>query len=347
VTIASRTLLVLAFGSLVSACGGTDEGRTTEKLAQEPVFDPGSAPVLCEAYGQGPLEFKTLEDFELGAATGGWYTNNDICQKCDKLVAEAAPSDDIAECESRCSSSQIPSPRQKPLAADVIVTQLNQQTEAVSAPRCGSHYALHVRNNVPLLDWGIVIGDQFRPGLDACDWDGIAFWGRKGPSSPAAVRIQLSDRSTDENYVTAEGTPPCNPDASRDETLQGCDKFGSYAMLSQNWQLYLLDFSEMRQAGWGKHVDQLDVCNDCEPLGTEVEEKTARRDQLLDSKDALTEAEEKELSALDDQLPELQKELDRCKAGGLDGIFSVNVALGGGLWDVWIDDLMLFRRGSE
>lgn len=85
-----RTLLRgVAFASiaaLLGACGGEDGTRPERPLPLpgSGVEDPGSGPFDCDqAVG---LEVQGIEDFENGAAGRSWYTNNDVCELCQDLI---------------------------------------------------------------------------------------------------------------------------------------------------------------------------------------------------------------------------------------------------------------------
>ena len=40
---------------------------------------------------------------------------------------------------------------------------------------------------------------------------------------------------------------------------QGCDAFGSFIVMNNDWQFFALPFSEMRQEGWGKQAPFFDT----------------------------------------------------------------------------------------
>jgi hypothetical protein len=77
----------LVFGLLVAAtssCGGTDEGRPTSGFKQVATVDIGSQQVVCGVTDE--YDFLPVADFELGSVTGGWYFNNDRCDKCQQAL---------------------------------------------------------------------------------------------------------------------------------------------------------------------------------------------------------------------------------------------------------------------
>ena len=272
------TVAVLAVGA---GCGGEDGGeRPTE--SPDPVIvgdDPGSGPVRCPvSVGDDGwevdgyiYEFTMIEDFEFGAGTG-WYTNNAQCSKCEDLFhacadPEANPGRTCTNgsktdqrvldaCWVRCEEIQSPPYFSKPLPAAAIP----------GGGRCGSTYALHMVagpfNKVPFdfqESWGGVIGRTYsQPGVDFSAYDGIALWGRRHPGSRDTVRLDVSDTNTDQEFINPEtGEPNCNPDISLDDPTDGCDKWGGFALLHQDWEFFAFPFNEMRQSGWGRPREAL------------------------------------------------------------------------------------------
>ncbi len=307
-----RGRLVGVLGVLaLTSCGGTDEGRRAESFEVVTVDDPGSVPVRCsvdDEYDFGTIDTNPVfEDFELGSVVGGWYLNNDQCDECDKLINQlrdlqvevpncgildesveeealcaqkAQLEAEIEICKPHCLAAASPNPYQKPLPA-----------ARIQEPRCGSQYAMHIQGG-PMTRWGGVMGVQFAaPGIDASDWDGVAFWARVGPESRHPIRFEVSDKFTDDK-VREEAKPDeeqaeaCLSDAPRDQTREGCDKFGVNRSLTTDWQFFAIPFEEMRQSGWGMQAPYLDKA----------------------------------------------------------GLRSLSFMYATGVWDIWIDDLALFRR---
>ena len=250
--------------SLSLACGGDARPQVNPDASFPP--DPGSGPFLCSV--ADGFEFSSIEDFELGAAGNGWFTNNDVCATCQPLVddladvqallagspadktllaEQQADLDTLAPCREKCAASQQPCTFDKPLPA-----------ERMPRGRCQSWWALHGRTQ-RLGGWGGNYGVRFTPPRDAHEFKGIAFWGRAAPGSRNAVRVELADKYTDEKYVGPDGGPICNPSSTLDSLTTGCDKFGGYAVLGDDWQLVLIPFDELRQAGWGRKAPDLDL----------------------------------------------------------------------------------------
>ncbi len=226
--------LLALLGLAAVACGGTGSNADRRKDAGTqgpPEFnDPGSLPnYSCEADkpSSGIITY-ILEDWETGAASRNFYTNNDRCEACqtaadiingtidagvevdrDTLDAGLAQR---AACVPDCLASQVPSYFAKPVPADKI-----------PGGRCGSQYAFHVRAG-PLLRWGGQLGITFgsRPKCVTEDcpadsdpipggpYDGIAFWARVAPGSGTSMRVQVGESHTDVKYPEpGDAGPPC------------------------------------------------------------------------------------------------------------------------------------------
>jgi hypothetical protein len=145
--------------------------------------DPGSRPVDCAAQ-QANLEFFTIWDFEIGYGDSMYaYT--------DRSTSNIAP------------------------------RGFGTATVADMTERCGPTQAMHVHGG-PFRGWGGGVGIGFNnlwgrrcpdPGcppitpasphadatLDLSRWEGVSFWGRRGPQSQASVRVGLGDKYTDDD----------------------------------------------------------------------------------------------------------------------------------------------------
>jgi hypothetical protein len=282
--------VTLAFGfglASLHACGGTT-GASAQVALSTAALDPGSGAVDCNA--ASPYDFFVVEDFESGAATG-WYTNNEVCYACQNATNQCLdsgttdvwidPTDPypadcgapLDQCMQQCLAIQ-PSPS--------YGTDPLQSTLIPEGGRCGSHYALQVLGG-PFIAADGAVGVRFCAGtidggtcgIDATSYDGIAVWMRTAPGFANDPHILVTDRYTDtaNNKLIALADqademavqPFCNysPPPATPSGLSGyqagCDKFGTYANVNQNWQLFLLPFEEMRQGGWGRQQNQLDL----------------------------------------------------------------------------------------
>lgn len=391
------------FAAVASGCGGTDGERATTQLREPVVYDAGSKPVLCSVGDD--YEFSTIQDFETNSVAGGWYFNNDQCDRCQKIIdrikelkaitvvtqleysaypvypdkygcsdwrqlkseeesteeyasriapiidaytkeqeirerqlIEGDPDNNVPpNCRAVCLASQFPDTYIKPLAASRIEFTLDGK-KYEDQPRCGSRFAMHVKGG-PFQTWGGAFAVQLgQPGLDASDWEGISFWARVGPTSRHPLRIEISDPHTDdkqmvyrfegdeqvrfvtqadliqrdpttnaitENHFDAPDDAStwckqkqfiCNADSVR-EDRNGCDKFGANRSMSGDWQFFTVDFSTLRQSGWG----------------------AAATEPILDPNGNAVPIDKSQLR-------------------------SINFMWTTGLWDVWIDDIALYRR---
>ncbi len=159
----------------------------------------------------------------------------------------------MASCRPPCEASQTPS-----FFLDVTAASL-----IVNGPRCDSRFALNV-DSVPLVQWGLTVGKQYAltAPKDVTEFEGILFWARRGPNAPSALKVSLADPNTEERALREDGTQPCTYDAPYDDSSEACDKFGKRVRLTEDWQLFVVPFKEMRQDGFGKvapllHLDAI------------------------------------------------------------------------------------------
>jgi hypothetical protein len=246
---------VLAFCLALAGCGGENGGPPAPRPLMAGPEDPGNSPADCTADAHD--DKRVIDDFELGAASG-WYTNNEVCYACSQTIGDCdagavadggcAPAAQ-ADCVSRCSAVQsAPSPTADPIPA----------TKIPNGGRCGSQYAIRIQAG-PFTDWGGKLGTQFTKPFDASAWDGIAFWARIAPGSEGTARISLSDQHTDTTYNQSLAVPYCNPQTTKTVYKDGCDKYGSYVPMIDNWRYFRIPFSELRQEGWGRQAPTFDV----------------------------------------------------------------------------------------
>jgi hypothetical protein len=178
----------------------------------------------------------------------------------------------LDSCQQDCLSIQ-PSPSF--LADQLPASPIPSSTASPGGPpgRCGSLYALHVLAG-PFDNWGGNIGTRFSVPVNALQkgYDGVAVWMRTAPGFANAARITLSDEFTDSqtNMSLPAAQRACDPNPNcAGQAAQGnsncynvgCDPFGAYIPMTENWRLFLLSFDEMRQGGWGKQRPGLDLSN--------------------------------------------------------------------------------------
>jgi hypothetical protein len=269
-------LSLFGLGALLVACGG-EAGTRPESTARDPMLPPpiytpdelqpgtgvssSSVPSNCDE--PDGVTTVMLEDYEFGAAAG-FYPSADICAPCQDIVnardAEAVGSEafqaltaELAACTPACVATQrSPAPgyiENPPRAA------------LLDRPRCNSRFAMYVDSG-PLLDWGGNMGIQFNPPRDMLEQqlDGITFWGRRSSSSRSNLRIEVGEPHTDQNYTGGpDGGPICNPDITDDNSEEGCDHFGAFVVLREEWQRFFVSFAEMRQGGWGRRAEEFDL----------------------------------------------------------------------------------------
>ncbi|MDP9000990.1 MAG: hypothetical protein M3O46_12855, partial [Myxococcota bacterium] len=199
----------------------------------------------------------TIECQRDGAPVGVWSS----CFGSGSVdCADAASA--LAPCQKECLDIQ-PSPS---FSADQLPAE-----PIPNGGRCGSLYALHVRAG-PFLNWGGNVGTRFPQPFDASSYDGIAVWMRTAPGFANAPTVTLSDQYTDSQYnqarqqqhlpVYCDPNPNCQVQTSQGNANcynVGCDTFGVYVPLTENWRLFLLPFDEMRQGGWGRQRPQLEL----------------------------------------------------------------------------------------
>lgn len=262
-----RATLVCGLGLAAAACGGEDAGRpTSPELPTLPDSDHAGRAPNCNAT-EG-LEFFLLDDFELGAASGGWYTNNDVCEPCQQLIDERIELDgallehptnpdliaryeqlavETGACRERCQAYARPTLFEKPLPAERVL----------GGARCESAYALRTRGG-PFQGWGASLGVQLSPPVDASEWDGVTFWARRAPESRGVVRLEVVDGRTSGLVPEPDGEPFCEASHTEDTLRQGCDKFGTFLNVPVDWQLFTIPWRDLLQGGWGAQAPRLE-----------------------------------------------------------------------------------------
>jgi hypothetical protein len=268
---------IFALGLSLSACGGESGERpaSSERMPTlpPPIYEPdelragadatddtGGAVDCTPAPG---IEYVGLEDYEFGAAAG-WYPSADICAACQDIVnaqgtvtAGGPEFQDLARQLEACTPACVATQRSP--APGYIENP--PRAALLDRPRCGSRFAMYVDSG-PLLDWGGNMGIQFNPPRDVIDDEiaGISFWGRRAASSRSNLRIEVGEPHTDQNYTGGpNGGPICNPNITDDNSEEGCDHFGAFVVLREEWQQFFVSFAEMRQGGWGRRAEEFDL----------------------------------------------------------------------------------------
>jgi hypothetical protein len=232
-----------AMAVLLAGCGGDRDitAATLPASASEPSPAPPSAgigsnvrdvPGLPCSAAPAPIDASALiDDMEDGDGTlanvagrnGTWWVSGD-----DTPGAEISPA----------------------IVPDVPIT-----AEAMSDPRCGSQYAMHVRGH-GFDDWGASLAFSLRydaAGLAAVDlreYAGVSFWARVGEGHDAVLRVGFQDINSSPPGGRCDGNG--GPEACY-------DTFGTEVQpLSYEWQNYQLYFDRLAQRGVGLRADALE-----------------------------------------------------------------------------------------
>ncbi len=261
----SALAFIVLLGQLAAGCGGADEGRpSNEPLPKRQKFDHCKA---AEAY-----EFLSIVDFEPREVSNGIspraYCNPEVpCSfyfNYDKARSPANPTtgdpmgDDCIELLVDRDEVAFSQPRAGGAAPD---------GQPIGEGRCGEEgSALHVvTENV-----GMCVGSDGRTGwgasfdidfssvstLDASDWDGIAFWVKRGASGGVpAIIVQMVDRysngglpQSDPHYCNAADPATATEPIFDSEK---CDNFGTAITLTEEWTFVPARFEDMDQRGFG------------------------------------------------------------------------------------------------
>jgi hypothetical protein len=107
----------------------------------------------------------------------------------------------------------------------------------------GSTHAMHIwgrgftREGVSLDVWF----SEMKPlkSFDACRYKGIAFYGRAEGGTDGHLRLKVSSHGTEEGH----GCAVCR------------DRYRVALLLTNTWAQFFVDFSELKQEGWGDPVE--------------------------------------------------------------------------------------------
>jgi Carbohydrate binding domain (family 11) len=134
--------------------------------------------------------------------------------------------------------------------------------ERISGGRCGSQYAAHVTGfnfsswavmNVS-MGWGPVDGgvDGLLP-YDAHLRQGITFWARIGDTSTDQVRLNITDKYSNDQGGVCDKNVPSGPTACYDHFGTSLTKLGTA------WHQYVVPFAFLAQQGFGPVRPGLDT----------------------------------------------------------------------------------------
>lgn len=274
----------LLLGVGLNACGGETDKPRPEAQVCRPILplsdtkDTGGGAPDCNALDG--LELFLIDNFELGEASSSWYVNNDRTALSFPLpntdpVASEIPGGRCAGAEPSDAAPRLCSDPETPLGeCDAPLDPESRRAMHILSGNLSTDGG-QLGRNFPKVGCIVPVpGDestqcpyrggppQIGPcsidegptapllGCNAADdmsgWEGIAFWGRKGPGSQSDVRVRVSDVNTD------EASCRCNPFTDENDTTDGCDKFGSHVLVDDTFRVFLLPFSEMQQGGWGQ-----------------------------------------------------------------------------------------------
>ena len=271
---AAGSIAVALCAAWLPACGGTGERRIAENLSSNDagvLVDPcnPAATIATESIGCAPYTTK-CSDFENGALEQG------ILQY-DPLTPSTNP----------VGYWTIPQCQAAPDGTDCLAPNPSLGMSATAIPQneghCGppSAYAFHMVARGQLR-WGPQALIQYNQGvyvtstgasLDVSDWDGLAFWIKKGPKPSGSsisedlwktmsqsVFVAVIDPKTNGLVKDANGIPTCNAAAIGPD--QGkCDQFGFAVSFTEEWEYKVLPFAELKQRGYGVHESSVDFQN--------------------------------------------------------------------------------------
>jgi hypothetical protein len=261
----------LALSLLLAACGGEDAGRPSADIVNAP---PPDYCALSEDY-----EYQKIVDFE-PQGQSRWATCDPAvsCQSDAKPTAfyfnfDAAHTSPLPDgVTGTCVTST-------PFSASITQRDV-EDSKIPDGPRCGtSANALHLTvSNVGLcfgengrLGWGAALDLNFSPTFDASDWDGVAFWVRRGSATNgAAFVLSVIDQQNDAigGDFTSDEAPGCGcrqTDPKNDPRAwtcskdpgsdfpdsKKCDAFGAAVSLTDDWSFVTIPFDRIRQKGFG------------------------------------------------------------------------------------------------
>jgi hypothetical protein len=127
-------------------------------------------------------------------------------------------------------------------------------SKVVDAPAALGLFGLHITAS-GFSGYGSGLGVDFKAGkkaYDASKYSGVRFWARVGEGKNTRHRLQLVDATTDKLGGK------CNPSLDAPEGEKCDDHFGKNLVLTTDWTLYVVPFSDLSQIGWGLPGASLD-----------------------------------------------------------------------------------------
>jgi hypothetical protein len=224
-------MALIALGSAsIKACGVGEGERPALAFA-------GASALTDPCRSVGDVELKSIEHFELGIGRLWWVSSDGTGQM------ERTPSEHEREEERWLYSGREP------------------PASEIAGGRCGvSRYALNIKATGMEI-FGGAFGKNFFPEtFDASDWDGVAFWGRRGEDSGSTLFFAISEKHTDQNdgsRLFEDREPFCEENPV--DPLMKCDRFGVGVGLEKEWQFFKVPFSRMRQRGFGIQAPEMDL----------------------------------------------------------------------------------------
>jgi hypothetical protein len=129
---------------------------------------------------------------------------------------------------------------------------INYPMERLDVPRDGSLQSVRT-HGFGFREWGAGIGFEInstKP-YDASAYAGVAFWGRRGPTSDPTIRADVTDHFTAPAGGECDQFAACNRSGNCDPSLKVCyDTFGVDIELTEDWVFYEYLWSDMFQLGW-------------------------------------------------------------------------------------------------
>jgi len=261
---AKGSIAVAVTALAISSCGGKGERQGAVNLARDDAgltVDPCnlSETVETQLIGCGSNPDVTLStqgircpDFEHGPPTAGKTDH-------DPLELTTPPTDPGYWTADTCKSAP----------AGTVCVSPNSSMDPTLIPsgegHCGTGtHAYHMVARGQLR-WGPQAYIQYDSspfptapaGINISDWDGMAFWIKKGPEPTGeSVFISIVDAVT--NGATDANGVNCITAAQAPDPVK-CDQFGFSISFTDEWEYRVLPFSDLHQRGFGVHEPGVDL----------------------------------------------------------------------------------------